>query len=68
MSIQGEEPTPKLRFIDRYEEKPGPMLGTVIRHTSRVLQQCWKISSYDERSVCFDVRFEWRDVPVEKEE
>lgn len=66
--LQGQEPTAQLRYVDRYEESPGPMAGTVIRQTSRILQQRWRISIYDERNVYFTVTFEWRDVPIEKEE
>ena len=55
-------PTPKLRFVERFE----PVIGTNYGGTVRVLQQWWENRVYKGDN-WFIEGGEWRDVPVEKE-
>lgn len=52
-------PTPKLRFIERFETD----IGNNYRVKVRVLQQWWAI----ERAGQITPQGEWRDVPTEVE-
>ena len=52
-------PTPKLRWIERFQ----PVIGTNYGGAVRVLQQWWAI----ERDGQITPTGEWRDVPLEKE-
>jgi len=56
-------PTPKLRFVERFE----PVIGTNYGGTVRVLQQWWEDVTYFDM-ITGKQKGEWRDVPVEKEQ
>lgn len=55
-------PTPKLRFLERYE----PVIGTNGGFIRRILQQWWENRVYKGDN-WFIEGGEWRDVPVEIE-
>jgi hypothetical protein len=56
-------PTPKLRFVERFqiiEQRPD---GFSTGRTDRILQQWW-----EDKNFVLSVLGEWRDVPIEKEQ
>lgn len=55
------EATPQLRFVERSVEVQEVRPGVTMMRTARILQQLWRIQSSSE------VKFEWRDVPLERE-
>ena len=57
-------PTPKLRFVERFE----PVIGTNYGGTVRVLQQLWIPDNETYEEWLKNKDGVWRDVPVEKEE
>jgi hypothetical protein len=50
-------PTPKLRWVERFQ----PVIGTNYGETLRVLQQWWDFETFAGEG-------EWRDVPLEAEQ
>ena len=58
-------PTPKLRFVERFQ----PVIGTNYGGTVRILQQWWEsdLTGHWVTSTEFRPDGEWRDVPLEKE-
>lgn len=59
-------PTNELRFVEREIESVN-LLGAVSVKTIRVLQQKWERSKVTAASLNID-KYEWRDVPIVKEE
>ena len=59
-------PTPKLRFVDRNE--PVTLRGERFDNWRKVLQQWWVDADAVFDTVTKDIRGEWRDVPLEKEQ
>ena len=58
-------PTPKLRFVERVIAVPAT---DGEGRTVRVLQQWWAPEDATGNEFRFELRGEWRDVPMEKEE
>jgi hypothetical protein len=68
-------PTPKLRFVERQHGYKSMSSGEFIGNTVHVLQQWWEGSSMGTINLGWtgdipigEVKGEWRDVPVEKQE
>ena len=58
-------PTPKLRFVERSQpDYPGAPTG----RTVRILQQWWAPEDVTGNEILFELRGEWRDVPLETKE
>jgi hypothetical protein len=60
-------PTNELRWVERYESVPVYGYGDITeRKLVRVLQQKWEVARWPVENG-WEWRYEWRDVPVEKE-